>query len=341
VLPAFVEPHVHPNRAYSRTTTAPRSLTDAVALSRRTRAEATEDDIRRRVERLLRNALRHGSVRVRAHVDVDEIGGWKSLDATLAAREAFRTSLELELVAFGSAALDPASADGALRLSEALDRGAQMLGAAIGLYSDSSRSLEALLGLARAREVAVDVHIDETLDPAAFLLEELADLTIANGMVGRVTASHGCALAAVEPDAARRTIEKLVAARITVVCLPALNLYLQDRGAATPRTRGLTLVRELLAAGVPVRFGSDNVADEFYPYGDADPLEAAFLAASAAHLDDQDALLAGICGGRTRIEPGDPADLVIVEAGSAAEAIATRPPGRTVVRAGRVVSPAG
>jgi len=122
-----------------------------------------------------------------------------------------------------------------------------------------------------------------------------------------------------------------------VIVQPALNLYLQDRGNGTPRVRGLSLVQELVEAGVPVRFGSDNVGDVFYPYGDADPLESAFLAAIAAHLDDEDVLLAGICDGRTRIEAGDPADLVLLDADSFRDALARRPESRTVLRGGTAV----
>jgi len=49
-------------------------------------------------------------------------------------------------------------------------------------------------------------------------------------------------------------------------------------------------------------------------------------------------LLAGVCNGRTRLEVGDPADLVIVDALSLEDALARRPGRRTVLRAGAVVS---
>jgi cytosine/creatinine deaminase len=157
-------------------------------------------------------------------------------------------------------------------------------------------------------------------------------------MVGGVSVGHCCSLASVASDVATSTIEKLAAAQMTVIVLPATNLYLQDRGSGTPRRRGLTLVRELIDAGVTVRFASDNVGDVFYPYGDADPLEAAFLASIAAHVDDEDALLSGICDGRSRVVVGDPADIVVVQAGSVAEALARRPGRRTVMKGGRIVS---
>jgi cytosine/adenosine deaminase-related metal-dependent hydrolase len=87
-----------------------------------------------------------------------------------------------------------------------------------------------------------------------------------------------------------------------------------------------------------VRFASDNVCDVFFPFGDGDPLEAAFLAALAGHVEDEDLLLAAICGGRNRIEPGAPADLVLVDASSFEDALSRRPAGRTVLHAGQVVA---
>lgn len=336
-LPAFADLHVHADRAFARGARPPRSLVDAIALVTEIKLSCTTDLVRERALRLFERAVAHGSLRVRTHVDVDELVEERALRGVLAAREALVGRLDVEIVAFASASNSPASADGERRLRAALEAGADMLGSAPAFHPDPTRSVEQLLDLAAACEVDVDVHLDETVDPSGFQLELLADATLARGLEGRVTASHCSTLASVERARAQRTIAKVAAAGITVIALPALNLYLEDRGETTPRLRGITLVRELVEAGVPVRFGSDNVGDVFYPYGDADPLEAAWLAALAAHVDDEDVLLAGICGGRTRVEEGDPADLVLVEADSVRDALSRRPGGRIVVRAGEVV----
>src|SRR5207244_8530235 len=215
---------------------------------------------------------------------------------------------------------DPTTPEGVARLRWAAENGADLLGGVPAFHDDPAASIERILDLAVELGLPVDLHVDEASAPAAFGLEMRAAATVARGPEGRVTASHACAVATVDRATASRTIVKLARARITVIALPALNLFLQGRGDETPRVRGLTLVRELLAGGVDVRFGSDNVRDVFYPYGDADPLEAAWLAAISAHVNDEDALLAGISGGRSRIEPGDTADLVLVDAGSLGDA---------------------
>ena len=337
-LPAFADLHLHADRAFARGPRPPRSLADAIQLVRELKAATTEADVRGRAARLFARALEHGSLRLRTHVDVDELIGERALRGVLAARAAVAGTLEIEIVAFATSMCDPTTADGEAKLRAAVAAGADLLGGAPAFHADAVSSIDRILDLAAQLDRHVDIHVDEASAPDGFTLELLADLSVAYGLEGRVTASHACALAVVDTATAQRTIDKLAAARITVIALPALNLYLQGRSEETPRVRGITLVRELLAAGVPVRFGSDNVRDVFYRYGDADPLEAGWLAAVAAHLDDEGAVLAGICDGRSRLAVGDAADLVVVDATSVADVLARRPGGRTVVRAGRVVA---
>ena len=337
-LPAFADLHVHADRAFAPGPRQARSLADAVELVAGIKRASTEDMVRERALRLFRRALAHGSLRIRTHVDVDELIGERGLRGVTAARREVAGRLDVEIVAFATKFTDPTTPDGEQRLVRALEAGADLLGAVPRFHPDPPASLERVLDLARGADVEVDFHLDETVDASGFQLEHLADAVIARGMEGRVTASHCCALGSVAPGVAARTVAKVAAAGITVIALPALNLFLEDRSEATPRLRGITLVGELVEAGVPVRLGSDNVGDVFYPYGDADPLEAAWLAALAAHVDDEDVLLAGICGGRTRLEEGGPADLVLVDADSVRDALARRPAGRAVFRAGEAVS---
>jgi cytosine deaminase len=337
-LPSFADLHVHADRAFARGPRPPRSLADAIELVREVKLAATEELVRERARRLFELALAHGTLRLRTHVDVDELVEERALHGVLAAREELAGRLDVEVVAFATAYTDPSTPAGARRLASALAAGADLLGGVPAFHAEPASSIDALLDLAVDHNVPVDIHIDETTDPSALQLEQLAEATIARGLEGRVTASHCCALASVDEATAHRAITKVATAGITVIALPALNLYLEDRGARTPRARGITLVRELVEAGVPVRFGSDNVQDVFFPYGNADPVEAAWLAALGAQIDDGDVLLAGICGGRTRIEVGDPADLVLVDAESLRDALARRPAARSVVRAGTLLS---
>jgi cytosine deaminase len=339
MLPAFREPHTHADRAFAPVRRRPRSLIEAIAAAESLRERSTAEEVEARALRLFERATAHGVTGMRTHVDHSPMdGGLRDRRAVRSAATRFSGRLEVEIVAFASRDFDPADPATRAALAAALEDGADVLGAFVALSSDPPSSLDALLDLARDTGALVDVHLDEHGDAAASLLEHLAEATIARGLEGRVAAGHCCALAALEEEAALRVVEKVAAAGITVIALPALNLYLQGRSeagprTATPRLRGITLVHELLAAGVPVRFGADNVRDPFYPYGDADPLETAWLASVAAHLDDGPALLAGVCGGRSAVTVGDRAELVLIPADSLEDALARRPGPREVVRA--------
>jgi cytosine deaminase len=216
--------------------------------------------------------------------------------------------------------------------------GAGLIGASLNSSVDPPRALVALLDMAEHTRLPVDIHLDEHLEPHQMLAGMVADAVIARGLQGLVTLSHLCVLSALNSKIAGELIKKLARAEVTVVALPETNLFLQDRGESSPIRRGVTLVRELLAAGVKVRLGTDNVRDWFFPFGDADMLDTGLFAAVAAHLDDEADLIAALCDGRNTIEEGDPADLVLLKASSFDDALARRPAERTLFKAGRQVA---
>jgi len=193
------------------------------------------------------------------------------------------------------------------------------------------------------------MHVDETDDPAARTLEVLAELTIANGWQGRVTAGHTCALASYPRNYADHVIERLHAASVNMIANPATNLMLQGRLDDYPKRRGVTQVKELLAAGVNVACGQDCVHDTFYPFGQNDPLEIAFLLCHASQMSQPAEILTVMDmvtnnGARALRVPdfgvaaGAVADLVVLDARDAREAFATRSPRRWVIRKGRLIA---
>jgi cytosine deaminase len=111
-------------------------------------------------------------------------------------------------------------------------------------------------------------------------------------------------------------------------------------------------VRTLRSAGVTVACGHDGIRDLWGPYGSGDMLERAMhLAYRSTFRRDADielALEAATYGGAAvlglpayGLRPGAPADLVVVAAATAAEAVVTRPPRQLVLKRGRVVARAG
>ncbi len=161
-----------------------------------------------------------------------------------------------------------------------------ILGAVTHAVPANSALLARVFAHAEARGLDLDFHVDETADPAAASLRAVAETALARRFPGRIVCGHCCSLARQEPAEAERTLELVAAAGIAVVSLPMCNLFLQDRvPGRTPRWRGVTLVHEMAARGIPVAFSSDNTRDPFYGYGDLDAVEVFREAARIAHLD--------------------------------------------------------
>jgi cytosine/creatinine deaminase len=337
-LPSFVNLHAHADRAYTVDSFRPRSFADALAAAATARAAFTAADVTTRATRLFERSLAHGVTRIRTHTDVDPIVELRSMEGVLAAKQKMAGRLDVDVIAFATSKNDLADARALDHLQHAVAMGANLIGASLNASADPPRALEALLDLAERSGLPVDLHLDEHLEPDRMLSELVAEAVIARGLRGRVTLSHVCALAALDVAAAGKLIDKFARAGVTVVALPTANLFLQDRGTASALRRGVTRVRELMAAGVPVRCGTDNVRDWFFPLGDGDMLETALLATIAAHLDDPAALLGAICDGRHAIGEGEIADLVLLPCTSLDDALSRRPADRYVFKAGRQVA---
>jgi cytosine deaminase len=181
-------------------------------------------------------------------------------------------------------------------------------------------------------------------------LEQLALATIEAGWQQRVVASHACGLASYDDHSADRLIRLVREAGISICANPHVSLVSKCEHAREPIPRGITRVRQLIAHGVNVTCGQDDVADPYYPFGRADMLEVAGYLAHTAHLyrPEQAALVIdAITVNAARamrlkgygLHPGARADVVIFEQGqTASDLVRLQPARRWVVRSGRVVA---
>ena len=194
-------------------------------------------------------------------------------------------------MAAGAALADAVAAAGGV-LGAAVscsDRGGLADDDATTCGADQAMLLDRLFALAASRGLDVDVHVDENGNAESRGLLAVASAALrCAGFRGRLTCGHCCSLAAQPPDVLAASLDAAKAAGLIVVSLPAVNLWLQDRDAAgnrTPRRRGVTLLKELAAAAVPVALASDNTRDQFYAYGDLDMLDVFRDAVRIGHLD--------------------------------------------------------
>ena len=125
----------------------------------------------------------------------------------------------------------------------------------------------------------------------------------------------------------------LARAGVAVTVLPATDLYLMGRNHDHAVPRGVVAAEPLRAAGVTCSIATNNVLNPFTPYGDANLLRMANLYANVCHAarpDDLAGCLDMVTTDAARllrvpeygVRAGAPADLVLLDAPTAAAAVA-------------------
>ncbi len=351
VLPAFVDCHTHIDKGHiwPRSRNPDGSFAGAIVRAGEDRTRRWNGvDVVRRMDFALRCAYAHGTRALRTHIDSippQETISWPVFEEM---RERWRGRIELQASALvgieqyrNSVFLD----DLARRVAAA----GGMLGAVTYMVPDLDELLDAMFTKASELGLDLDFHADETDDVASVSLRRIAEAALRNRFEGRLLVGHCCSLSR-QPDAGvLDTLDKVARAGIAVVSLPMCNLYLQDRrqDATTPRWRGVTLLHEMKARGIPVAVASDNTRDPFYAYGDLDMLEVYREATRILHFDhpvgDWPKAVAATPADIMRLPDagkltaGGSADFVIFRGRSWTELLSRPESERIVVRDGRAI----
>jgi cytosine/creatinine deaminase len=358
LLPAFVDTHIHLDKALIRGALAepdaehPGDLSGAIAATHAAKRAYTVDDVRSRARAVIEASVLTGTTRLRSHVDVDTIGGLTPLRGVLAAAQDCRDIADVVVIAFPQEGIlrNPGAAE---LMVAAMQSGAMVVGGMPHWEDGEAAQREHVrfcFDLARRFDADVDLHVDETDDGSVRTLAMVVEQTQRTSWQGRVTVGHVCALSAADEQYAARVVAGCARAGITVVSNPGTNLVLQGRGDRGLLRRGTTRVREFLEAGVPVAFGQDCVADPFYPFGRGDMLEVALIAAHAAHLTSSAGLRAALAavtdvpaatwrlGEEYGVVPGARADLQLYAAPTWPQVLRAQDGPTRVWRAGRLVA---
>ncbi|RWM73584.1 cytosine deaminase [Mesorhizobium sp.] len=351
VMPCFVDCHTHIDKGHiwPRKPNPDGTFMGALNATGADRvARWSAEDVARRMDFSLRCAYAHGTRALRTHLDSvapqEEIS-WPVFETV---REKWRGRIELQAACllgiegvrdkkwFESLAKRVAAANG-------------VLGVVTYMLPDLEELLDRVFAQAIKHGLDLDFHADETDDISAISLKKIAEAALWNGFEGNILVGHCCSLAR-QPDLdVLDTLDKVAKAGLAVVSLPMCNLYLQDRRGdnTTPRWRGVTLLHEMKARGIPVAVASDNTRDPFYAYGDLDMLEVYRMATRILHFDhpvgdwpqavtSTPAKLMRLNGFGT-LAAGGGADFVIFRGRSWTEMLSRPESDRIVVRDGRAI----
>ena len=353
VAPPFVDAHFHMDATLSYglpRVNASGTLLEGIALWGELKPQLTQDALVERALAYCDWAVAKGLLAIRSHVDICD-PRLLAVEALLHVKAKVKPYLDVQLVAFPQ--------DGVLRshgaldnLKRSLDLGVDVVGGIPHFertMADGAASVKLLMELAAERGLPVDMHCDETDDPMSRHIETLTFETQRLGMQGRVTGSHLTSMHSMDNYYVSKLIPLMAEARMNVIANPLINITIQGRHDSYPKRRGMTRVPELMAAGINVAFGHDCVMDPWYSLGTGDMLEVAHMGLHVAQMTAQAQMKAcfdavtvnpaktlGLQG--YGIAPGCNADMVLLQATGAIEALRTRATRLAVIRRGKVIA---
>jgi cytosine deaminase len=345
---SFVNPHLHLCKVYTAAmlddaaarayhAAGMANALSAIELAARVKEKYAAGWILENVRRAVALAALHGTTHLRALADVDGKARLEGVKALLRAREEFRGVVDIQVVAFAQDGIVRESAAGPL-MREAMALGADVVGGIPWIErsaADAAAHIAFCFDLAREFGKDVSMLVDDAGDAELRTLEAMAAAAAERGWQGRVLAHHARAMALYPAPYLERVIEGMRRADLALVTDP-------HTGPLHAR------VKELLAAGINVCLGQDDISDAYYPFGRNSMLEVAFLAAHLLWMTtrpDMDTLYEMITTRAARatgvrdhaLRVGAPANLVVLEAPDVLEALREHAAPAAVVSHGRLV----
>jgi cytosine/creatinine deaminase len=278
VTESFVNGHLHLDKVYTLEMVGQDALGSyhgegmggamtAIEQASRVKENYDESWIIENVRRAARLAVKYGNTHIRAFADVDTKAKLEGAKALIRAREEFKESVDIQVVAFPQDGVvrDPGAADW---VKQALELGADVVGGIpwIEFTDEDVRShIDQMFDLAIKYDKDISMLVDDAGDSNLRSLEYLATKSIKHGWQGRVTAQHARAMALYQEPTFRKLVALMQQGGVSLV--------------SDPQTGPLhARVNDLTEAGIPVALGQDDIADAYYPFGRNNMLEVGFLA---------------------------------------------------------------
>ncbi|MCJ9690838.1 amidohydrolase family protein [Rhizobium sp. PRIMUS64] len=334
----LIETHIHLDKAgiISRCNLCTGTLAEAISETSRAKAAFTEEDVYARAAAVVEKAILNGTIRLRTFVEIDPRAGFRSFEAIRRLKADYASLVDIEICAFAQEGLtnDPDTEE---MLEQALKAGADLVGGCPYTDPEPTEHIRRIFDIAMRHDVAVDFHLDFDLDPAGSDLPTIIVETVARRYQGRVSVGHVTKLSALPLEELEPIGRRLAESGIALTVLPATDLFLTGRNSTFLIPRGVTPAHRLAALGVVTTISTNNVLNPFTPFGDVNLMRMANLYANIAQIGTTDGLdgvfamitaqaatLLGIKGYGIAIGSG--ADVVLFDAPSAADAVATIAP---------------
>ncbi len=350
VIPGLVDGHLHLDKALllAQCPAQTGTFQEALAETGKLKRGFTVEDIQCRARKVIKREINFGTTLMRSHVEVDPILQLTAMEALLPLKQEYAWGLTLQLAVFAQEGItnQPGTVD---LLRRAMTLGGDVIGSAPYVDPDPEQNIRTIFDLAQEFDCNVDFHLDFLDDDSPLLLPMVVEETLKRGWQGRVCLGHMTKLAGLAPETLQETAAMLRDAGISVLALPATDLYMMARKDTQNVRRGVAPIDQLMHAGVTVGVATNNIQNLFTPFGDGDVLKICTLLAQTLQLGTARSHIQCLEMATTSaakaigvsnygIVPGNVADLVLISAGSVSEVIGTAPVERTVIKAGKIVA---
>jgi cytosine deaminase len=350
----FCEPHIHLDT--TQTAGEPSwnisgTLFEGIERWAERKALLSIEDVKSRAKQTLKWQIANGVQFVRTHVDVSD-PTLTALKAMIEVREEMKPWVDIQIVAFPQEGI-LSYPNGKELLEQAVQLGADVVGAIPHFEFTREYGVESLhyvFELARKYDRLIDVHCDEIDDEQSRFIETLAALAHKYEMGDKVTASHTTAMHSYNGAYASRLFRLLKMSGISFVANPLVNIHLQGRFDDYPKRRGITRVKEMLAADINVCFGHDDVFDPWYPLGTANMLQVLHMGLhvcqimgyeqinQSLELISENSAKALNIQEQYGIEVGKPGNLIILAAENGFDAVRRQTAVRYSIRRGEILA---
>ena len=336
VSPGLIESHFHLDKSRILDRVAPladRRATDYMKRTSAVKDTFTVEDVYARARQTLEQCLLNGVMHMRTHIEVDPNVGLRGYEAVERLAKDYAWGMDLQLCVFvqeGWTQVQGAEAN----VLEALKRGATVVGGAPRYDADGPAQIERIFALAKDFDVDVDIHLDGGYTTHDMNIFQVCDLTDRMGWGGRVAIGHGNKYSCLPESELEALGRRLAQSGVAVSVLPATDLFTSGRHMEHSVMRGIADAHALVAQGANCSIATNNVLNPFTPYGDCSLVRIANMYANLVQRGTEHDLtecFAMVSDRPARIlrkndygiAVGNPADLIVWNAKTPAEVVAT------------------
>ncbi len=342
LLPTLNDMHIHIDKTYYGKSwqAAPWTgdIKDMIALEEKLIPKLLPDS-QRRAELCIELMQGYGTTNARCHCNVDPVSGLKSLEHLLLALDNYKDSFDWEIAAFPQHGILYSQSESLLR--EAAQMDIDFIGGLdpTVVDTDARKSLDIMFDIALDYGKGVDIHLHEDLASGEAVMEHMIQRVKENKVLqGKTFITHAYALAQMSEIKLRNFAEQFAEYGIGIV-------------TSVPIGQNMMPIPTLMEHNVQVLTGTDNLMDNFSPFGTGDMLQKANLCAQLYGWSDEYRLNRALKfatnnntlplndqGKQVWPAVGDDASFMLIAASCSAEVVARLPKRQAVYYKGQLIA---